>query len=125
MGNHYSVKVCINQRFDHYSGGRELYKSILTRANQPTFNPFDEWWQHRFISSKWDLKRNKINSITLLFIKRTINTRQVKYIISMKVKNCNVIEKYGLDPNLTFLYDYKTHKFDENYYNLIHTKMFK
>lgn len=124
MGSHYSVKVCINGQLDHYSGGKELYDNILNRVSQPTFNPFIEWWQHRFISNNWDLKRHKINSITVLFIKRTRYTRQIKHIISMKVKNCNVIEKYELDPKLTFLYDKSTRKFDESYYNLIRIKMF-
>lgn len=124
MGSHYTVKVCINQRFDHYSSGRELYNEIFNRVSQPTFNPFDEWWQHKFISHKWDLKRHKINSITLLFIKRTHTTRQIKYIITFKIKNFKVIKRLAIKPYLAFIKD-KDCKFENQYYDLHHTNMVK
>lgn len=118
MGMGYMVKISINQRFDHYTSGKELYYDILNRVGQASFDPFESWWEHKFISRSWDWKRHKIKYISIIFIKKNHSMRYVERIISLKIKNCKVISKMELTPNLKF------EKSDNEYQKIVRIKLF-
>lgn len=118
MGNHYSVKIGINYRYDHYTSGIDIYHTLSHQLSNAQFDPFRPWWMHKCISHIWDMKKNKIKIITFIFIRRKSNIRLVDKIISLKIDNCKVIDKFVLNPNLVF------DKNDPQYENLIRIKLF-
>lgn len=117
MGMGYMVKICINQKFDHYTSGKENYYDILNRVRHRHFDPFEDWWEHKIISDKWQWKKHKITSITFLFIRKSKKMRYIKCVISLKIKNCKVISKNELVPHLKF------EKSDPQYKNTVHIKL--
>lgn len=118
MGKHYSVKIAINYRYDHYTGGVDIYHTLSQQLSDAQFDPFRPWWMHTCISHNWDMKKEKIKIITFIFIRRKYNRRLVDKIISLKIDNCKVIDKFVLNPNLEF------NKDDPQYENLVRIKLF-
>ena len=94
MGMHYEVKVCINHKYDHFTGGKEVYDYLKQNINLQ-FNPFHNW-MHDLVSNKWNFKEHKIKNITCLFIKRRGEKRYVERIIALKLQNCKVIDRKSL-----------------------------
>ena len=115
MGMHYEVKVCINHKYDHFTGGKDVYDYLKQNINLQ-FNPFYNLI-HDLVSNKWNVKENKIKNITCIFIKRKGEKRYIECIIALKLQNCKVIDRKSLKPNLTFT------KSDPQYHNLCHIKL--
>ena len=120
MGQHCHVKICINYRLDHRVGGLEVYNSLKDQLLHAQFDPFRYWYLHKCISHTWDMKKEKIHNITFIFVRKSTSHTysRIEYIISLKIKNCKVINKHILYPNLVF------YKNDPQYQNLIHIKLF-
>lgn len=118
MGFHYSVKIGINREFDHYRSGSGTYFSLYDQLTNSCYVPFNLDQLHNVISSKWNKNINEIEQITFIFIKRRGNLRSVPKIISLKVENSKVIDKYELATNLKF------DRNDPQYENLVHIKLF-
>lgn len=119
MSMGYMVKIAINQRLDHYTSGKEIYYDILDRVMQPKFDPFASWWEHKLISRQWYWKQHKIKHIAFIFIKKKHNMRYINRIISFKVKNCKVISKMDINPNLKF------ENSDIEYQKIVRIKLFE
>lgn len=118
MGFHYSVKICINHRMDHYTSGVANYRAFEDKLTNTDFDPFYACDIHTCISHNWRMNMSKIKEITFIFIKRKGNIRNVPKIISLKVDNCKVTNISKLCANLKFIYN------DPQYANLRNIKLF-
>ena len=84
------------------------------------FAHFGRWRLPIRIPIFQNMKKEKIHNITFIFVRKSPSHTysRIEYIISLKIKNCKVINKHVLYPNLVF------YKNDPQYQNLIHIKLF-
>ena len=64
MGMHYEVKVCINHKYDHFTGGKEVYDYLKQNINLQ-FNPFHNW-MHDLINGTLKSIKLRILLVSLL-----------------------------------------------------------